>query len=179
VKTLSDYLTDGLDIVSIGLNPSHNSVAAGFYFATPANRFWRALNESRLVPESLVPGEAAIAALFERHGIGFTDVVKRPSPGAAMLRAADYREWAPVLRDKLLRFRPRIAWFHGKLAYRNYLHYAEQRREVIEWGEQPQPLGTSVCFITPNPSPANAAFSLQVLIDWYSALAGLRDRLKA
>ena len=51
--------------------------------------------------------------LFLQHGIGFTDVVKRPTAGGGDLRAADYREWAPVLRARLLEFAPDIAWFHG------------------------------------------------------------------
>ena len=44
VPTLPDYLTDGLDIVFVGLNPSEFSVQAGHYFANPRNRFWAALN---------------------------------------------------------------------------------------------------------------------------------------
>jgi G:T/U-mismatch repair DNA glycosylase len=43
LKALSDYLIPGLEIVSIGLNPSLSPVRVGFYFANPRNRFWRAL----------------------------------------------------------------------------------------------------------------------------------------
>jgi len=38
-KTLPDHLAPGLDIVSIGINPSRYSVERGFYFARPGNRF--------------------------------------------------------------------------------------------------------------------------------------------
>jgi len=40
---------------------------------------------------------------------------------------------------------------------------------------QPERIGDARVFVTPNPSPANAAFSLAVLTDWYRKLAALRD----
>jgi TDG/mug DNA glycosylase family protein len=178
METLPDYLRAGLDIVSIGLNPSLPSVREGFYFANPRNRFWRALNASGLVGKSLEPGIAAMEALLENHSIGFTDVVKRPTAGGHALRAADYREWAPVLHDRLLQYQPRIAWFQGKQAYANYLKYTVESRPAIDWGEQAVRIGDSRVFVTPNPSPANAAFSLDDLADWYARLARLRESLR-
>jgi len=157
-------------VLSIGLNPSLGSVAAGFYFANPRNRFWPALLASELVPSDLMPGPDTIRALFEEHGIGFTDVVKRPSAGGASLRAVDFKRYAPSLRDKLLEHRPRVAWFHGKQAYHGYLRYAEGREPRRDWGEQPS-LGACRVFVTPNPSPANAAYSLADLTEWYRQLA--------
>jgi TDG/mug DNA glycosylase family protein len=173
LKTLPDYLRPGLDIVSIGLNPSLPSVREGFYFANPRNRFWRALNASGLVPGELEPGVAAMEVLFEKYGIGFTDVVKRPTAGGNELRAVDYREWAPLLKQKLEGYAPRIAWFHGKQAYANYLKYSEGIKPAIDWGEQPAPIGSSRVFVTPNPSPANAVFSLEDLTGWFRQLARL------
>lgn len=142
VPTLADYLREGLDIVSIGINPSVNSARAGFYFATPRNRFWGALNASGLVPEELTPGREAVERLFNTYRIGFTDVAKRPSSSASHLTAEDFRAGAPVLRDKLLKHQPLIAWFHGKEAYGNYLRYAEGRaQEQIAWGRQEGTIG--------------------------------------
>jgi len=178
MKTLPDYLREGLEIVSVGLNPSENSVRAGFYFATPQNRFWKAFNGSGLAPEPLMPGAASVEKLFRQYGIGFTDVVKRPTRGGATLRANDFRRWAPVLREKLLRFAPRIAWFHGKQAYGNYLRYAEGINAGVSWGRQSRGVGDTLVFVTPNPSPANAAFSLAELIRWYRELKELRNGLR-
>jgi TDG/mug DNA glycosylase family protein len=93
LDTLTDYLEEGLDLVFVGLNPSSFSVEKGHYFANPRNRFWAALNRSGLVSEALSP-ERDTELL--RHGIGFTDVVKRPTPQASGLTAADYRRWSPV-----------------------------------------------------------------------------------
>ena len=177
MKTLPDYLRPGLILVSVGLNPSLPSVRAGFYFANPRNRFWPALQASGLLAGPVEPGVAAMQLLLERDGIGFTDIVKRPTAGAHALRAADYRTWAPRLRERIERASPRIAWFHGKLAWSGYLRYALDCRQPIGWGEQPIRIGSSRVFVTPNPSPANAAYSLADLTAWYRLLGASRDAL--
>ncbi len=172
-QTLPDYLRAGLNIMSIGLNPSLRSVHAGFYFANPRNRFWSALNASGLVPAPLEASAAALEMMLEVYGIGFTDVVKRATAGGSELRASDYRRWAPVLHEKLLRYRPTIAWFHGKMAYGNFVKYSKHVSLAGPWGEQEHSIDGIRVFVTPNPSPANAAFSLEELIGWYRELARL------
>ena len=176
MNTLPDHLKPGLDIVLVGLNPSLYAVEVGHYFATPRNRFWRAINRSGILAEPLA---AHTDYKMPEFGIGLTDIVKRPTRGASDLRAADYREWAPVLKAKLERFQPLIVCFHGAVAYRSYLRYAEGVKESpIELGLQPRAIGRSRVFLVPNPSPANAAYSLDVLVSWYEALRDLRDELK-
>jgi len=179
MQTLPDYLRTGLDIVSVGLNPSLPSVRDGFYFANPRNRFWRALNSSGLVNEPLEPGIAAMTILYRKYAMGFTDVVKRPTAGGGELRAADYRKWAPRLQQKLMRYQPAIVWFHGKQAIRNYLSYGPGLKCAIEWGEQSFRVGTAAVFVSPNPSPANAAYSLEDLNAWYRRLKEFRDVVAA
>jgi TDG/mug DNA glycosylase family protein len=174
---LPDYLEEGLDIVSIGSNPSPYSIKVQCYYGNPQNRFWKALNGAGLVDESLEPGQPALQRLLNTYRIGFTDVVKPPTPGVAQLRASDYKKWAPILKEKLLHYQPRICWFHGKVAYRNYLKYTGETALEIDWGLQPHMIGKSRVFVTPNPSPANASFSLDDLIAWYKKLKQLRDRL--
>ena len=175
VRSLPDYLGDGLDIIFVGLNPGLYSVQVGHYFATPRNRFWTAINRSGLLAE---PVGAAQDHRLLRQGIGLTDVVKRATRGASELRAADFRRWAPVLKEKLERHRPRIVCFHGTTAYRGYMKHAEGRVGKLELGVQPVAIGSSQVFVTPNPSPANAAWSLADLVEWYRRLAVLRDGLR-
>ena len=172
MQTLPDYLATELRLLSIGLNPSLPSVRAGFYFANPRNRFWNALHASELVSANYVPARGVEQQLLEQEGIGFTDVVKRATRGARELRASDYRSWAPQLEEKLRRFAPHCAWFHGKLAYRNFLRHASLAEHPVTWGEQPARIGDTRIFVTPNPSPANAVYSLADLVDWYKRLAG-------
>ena len=177
MKTLPDYMRPGLVLVSVGLNPSLPSVREGFYFANPRNRFWQALNASGLLARPLEPGVAAMQLLLDEYAIGFTDVVKRPTAGGHALCAADYREWAPRLRDKLEHCAPRIAWFHGKQAWSSYLRHTGACRQTIDWGAQPFRIGGARVFVTPNPSPANAVYSLADLTDWYRRLGAFRDAL--
>ena len=178
MKTLPDYLRMDLDILSVGLNPSVNSVRAGFYFATPQNRFWRALNDSGFISVQLEPSKESMDVLYNQYAIGFTDVVKRPTPGLSDLSAADFKKWAPVLRDKIIEYRPRITWFHGKVAYEKFLRYGEKKPAQVSWGRQRQRPGGSIAFVTPNTSPANAVYSLDAIAGWYRTLAELRDSLK-
>ena len=175
-ETLPDYLKPGLDIVLIGLNPSTRSVEAGHYFANPRNRFWKAVSAANIVGRSVGPEDDGSLLM---NGIGFTDVVKRPTSQASGLTAADYRRDAPVLRDKLVRHAPRIACFHGLTAYRAYLRHGEgiKRAGNLELGRQDLMIGSSRVFVLPNPSPANARYSLEELASWYRELNRWRIEL--
>ena len=178
MRTLPDYLADGLDVISVGLNPSLPSVAQGYYFANPRNRFWRALNASDLLREELEPGETAMQHLFENESIGYTDLVKRSTANASFLRATDYRSGAAKLAARLEQHQPRIAWFHGKLAFGHFLRYTSpEHLEQMSWGRQSFSLGKMIVFVSPNPSPANAAYSLDDIVASYNQLARIKRNL--
>lgn len=170
--TLPDFLAPDLALLAIGLNPSLPSVRAGVYFANPRNRFWPAC-------QAAFPGLANLSAtvalherLLEAKYLGFTDVAKRPSAMGSALRTADFRADAPRLLDTITRISPAVAWFHGKVAYRAFAKYSgAELPPDVEWGEQPTRLETTRIHITPNPSPANAAYSLADLTARYAALA--------
>jgi len=169
-ETLPDILQTNLRLLSVGLNPSLPSVAAGFYFANPRNRFWTALNTSSLLSEPVSPGPGSMQQLLEREGLGFTDLIKRPTRGASELRAQDYRQGAPDLRVLIEHYQPQYAWFHGKLAYKNFIRYGGMDTDGDDWGLQRHRIGETRIFVTPNPSPANAAYSLSDLVTWYNRL---------
>ena len=176
--TLPDYLRPGLDVVFVGINPGAYSASVGRYFATPQNRFWRALSRSGLVTaeRDLIPGDEAW--LVER-GVGFTDVVKRASNSASSLRAADFRRWAPVTKENLASAAPLVVCFNGITGYKWFLQYAEgDKRKEVTLGEQTERIGESRVFVAPNPSPANASYSLDDITSWYRLLAALVARVK-
>ena len=187
LHTLPDYLRPGLDVVFVGINPGAYSAQVGKYFATPQNRFWRALNRSGLAPSErdLGPGDEA---RLPELGIGFTDVVKRPSNSASSLRAADFRTWAPRTRAKLLEAAPLIVCFNGLTGYKWFRQYGDPEPsppsatppwKTAKLGLQPETLGRSRVFVAPNPSPANASYSLDDIAGWLRRLANLRDELMA
>ncbi len=178
MNTLPDYIDYGLEILSIGLNPSTISVEKGYYFANPRNRFWSALDKSELIAEKVTPSAEAHKKIFNEYKIGFTDVVKRHSSMGKDLCSADYIKWAPLLKIKIEKYAPKICWFHGKVAAKNYLKYAEHYSLNLDWGKQNIKLKNSIIFVSPNTSPANAAYSLDDIVHWFKVLKNLNNNSK-
>jgi double-stranded uracil-DNA glycosylase len=90
-ETLADLLRPGLRAVVVGINPAPTSVAAGHYYqGTYGQRFFDRLRRAGGLPDGdAFEDDRAFAA-----GIGFTDVVKRPTANADQVSAelADGRE---------------------------------------------------------------------------------------
>ena len=173
--TLPDYLRDGLEIVFCGINPGWRSAQEGHYFATSRNRFWASFNAAKMAPQPLGPATDAEALRF---GIGFTDVVKRATRQMAELSAADFREGAPVLREKLLRCRPLVVCFNGLSGYKNFLRYTDPSAPVPAPGLQQALLGVSRVYVLPSTSPANAAISLAAIVEHMRVVRALADGLR-
>jgi TDG/mug DNA glycosylase family protein len=177
IETLPDLLRDGLDIVFVGINPGLYSAQRGHYFARRTNRFWPAL--SRSILSDAARRGLGVAELRPEHdrlmpnyGIGFTDVVKRPTGNAAELAKAEFAAGVPLLLAKLVAHLPRIACFHGITGYRPFERIAlGMRRDEIALGLQPASLGATRIFLVPNPSPANAHFTPAEQSAWYDRLA--------
>jgi double-stranded uracil-DNA glycosylase len=102
--------------------------------------------------------------------------VKRATARAAELSYEDHEQGARLLRKKLVRHAPGIAWFHGVSAYRLFLAHTGTSRVAIAVGLQPERIGPSRIFVTPNPSGANPSANPKQLVLLYRELAGLRDR---
>lgn len=169
--TLPDYLAPDLRVLSVGINPSLRAVREGFYFPNPRNRFWPALNASDLLAQPVIPGPAAMALILQRDRIGFTDLCKTASAMAYELRAADYRAGAQRLAAVVSDCRPLLLWFHGATAYRAFCLQVLGRDGPVALGLQADCFIGARIFVSPNPSPANARYSLAMLIDSYRQLA--------
>lgn len=168
--SLPDYIDDHLKILSVGLNPSIPSVELGYYFANPRNRFWKAFNQAGIIDHEVIPTQDIHQQLLECYAIGFTDVAKRPSSMGHELRADDFKRDAPMLREKIERHTPNLIWFHGKVAITKFMQYGYGIKGKWEWGfNQFKDIQAQV-YISPNPSPANAAYSLTCLVDSYKNL---------
>ena len=83
-----------LRVLVVGLNPSVYAAERGVGFARPGNRFWPAAIAAGLVTSDRDPWAAFDA------GVGFTDLVKRATPRADELSAAEYRAGAERVRDR-------------------------------------------------------------------------------
>jgi TDG/mug DNA glycosylase family protein len=182
--TLPDDLRPGLRLVLVGINPGTRSVARGHYFSSPNSRFWPAFSASRLAAP--IRRALGVPALGPEHdgrlldfGIGFTDVVKRPSANASGLTARDVARWAPVCLARLRRYRPVAVCFHGRTAWEHFLRGAagqEPPARFLLGPQAPLPaLGATRCFVVPNPSGANAHYPLAALTAGYDRLADFLD----
>src|SRR5262249_34461435 len=132
-----------------------------------------------LVATPVEPSREGIDLLFQKYRIGFTDLVKRATDRASDLDPEEYEQGTRVLREKLTRHAPMIAWFHGVSAYRLFLTHTGTPRAKMAPGLQPELVGPSRIFVTPNPSGANPAANPKQIVPLYRDLARLRDQLKA
>jgi double-stranded uracil-DNA glycosylase len=175
--TLPDLLREGRDVIFVGINPSLFSVAQGHYFARRSNRFWPSFSRSRL---SLRARQALGVERLEpihddlllQFGIGFTDLVKRPTANAAGLGRAEMAAGAEVLARKLLHYQPSRVCFHGVTAYRPFAALLGVEVRSVIPGEQLWRIGKSRLFVVPNPSPANAHATPEEQTAWYNRIAG-------
>jgi len=98
--TLRDVLPPNPRAVIVGLNPSPVSVAAGYYFqGRVGQRQLHRLASAGLfdLPEGVRTFEDAAAA----SGVGFTDIVKRPTVGEKDLVAGELEHGRGLLVEKL------------------------------------------------------------------------------
>lgn len=174
--SLPDLVRENLDVIFVGINPSSFSVAQGHYFARKTNRFWPSFSRSILslkAREGL--GVTRLEPMHDRalldHGFGFTDAVKRASPRATDIAPAEFAAAVADLVGKLDHYRPRIACFHGIMAYRHVHRALTRARTDPTLGAQPFGIGSTRLFVVPNPSPANAHFTPADQIEWYDRLA--------
>lgn len=172
-KILPDYIDFQLKILSIGLNPSIPSAKLGYYFANPRNRFWRAFEQANVIDEVLTVDASIHKILLQKHSIGFTDVVKHASSMGHELRASDFKRDAPKLREKIERYQPALIWIHGKVAMSKFMQYGYGVKQSWQWGVNYIEGIEAKVYLTPNPSPANAAYSLKDLVKWYQPVRNL------
>jgi len=145
-RTLADTVGPGMRVLVCGLNPSLVAADAGFGFAGPTNRFWRAAQESGLVTRAKDP-----FAALQADGVGMTDLVKRATPAAAELTRDEYRAGADRVRAMVAWLQPRLVLFVGLAGWRA----AVDRR--ARPGLQEQPFAGTPAYVMPSTSGLNAA----------------------
>ena len=153
-RTLPDTVGPGMALLVCGLNPSLRAADAGIGYVTPGNRFWPAALAAGLVARDRDPWHALRA-----HGIGLTDLVKRASPRADVLTAAEYRDGLARVERLCAWLRPRGVCFVGLAGWRA----AVDRR--AQAGPQARTLGGVPVYVLPSTSGANAATPLAVLVE--------------
>ena len=144
-RTLPDTVGPGLRVLVCGLNPSVVAADAGYGFAGPTNRFWRAAVASGLVTRPRDP-----LGCVRHDGVGMTDLVKRATPNAAMVGADEYRAGADRVRRLVEWLQPGRVLFVGLAGWRA----AVDPKAVA--GFQPEPFGGVPAYVMPSTSGLNA-----------------------
>jgi TDG/mug DNA glycosylase family protein len=100
-----------LRAVCVGINPAPTSVRAGHYYqGRLGQQFYERLRRAELLPRAS-GWEDDLA--FE-NGIGFTDIVKRPTAKAREVRADEYAHGRDLLRRKMQAVQPQLVIFTFK-----------------------------------------------------------------
>jgi len=159
-----DVLAPGLDVVFCGINPGFHSDAKAAHFANPRNDFWRLLHAAGFTPHLVEPADQ-----FEvlAYGIGLTNASYRTTRGSSDLRKGDFAGSAERLERLALDLDPRAIGFVGKEAFRGPFGGRP------EHGLQEPRLGTTLLFVLPSTSPANAAVPWTERLRWFRALRDL------
>jgi double-stranded uracil-DNA glycosylase len=114
VETLADLLRPGLRAVCVGINPSPVSVTAGHYYqGRIGRRLWQRLQQAGVI-EAAGTGQEDGAAFLS--GIGFTDIVKRPTPRADAISATEFEYGRKLLTERLRIYTPALLIFTFKKA---------------------------------------------------------------
>jgi TDG/mug DNA glycosylase family protein len=113
IETLEDLLRPDLAAVCVGINPAPRSVAAGHYYQGRLGQvFFRRLRRCGLLADQ--PGWEDDLAFAS--GVGFTDIVKRPTSKATEIRPEEFAYGKPLLEAKLQAASPRLLIFSFKQA---------------------------------------------------------------
>ena len=153
LRTLPDTVAAEMRLLVVGLNPSVVAADAGYGFAGPSNRFWKAALGAGLVVRAHDPG----AALFDDR-VGMTDLVKRATPRSALVTADEYRAGAERVERLVAWLAPAAVCFVGLEGWRA----ARDRRAIAGW--QDGGFGGRPAYVMPSTSGLNASARLDDLV---------------
>lgn len=162
-----NLLEPGLSLVFCGYNPSLRSGETGRHYAHRSNRFWRVLYEAGVTARRYEPEEDEMLLGL---GVGFTNLVSRPTRRADELRRDEINSGAARLRRELELYRPRAVAYTGIGVYRLFLGTRK-----VGWGTQPESAVSGVTdVVVPSPSGLNR-MSVQDLVRHYRPLRDFLD----
>ncbi|MGY6499413.1 MAG: mismatch-specific DNA-glycosylase [Acidimicrobiales bacterium] len=165
-RTLPDTVGPDLRLLVCGLNPSLHAADAGVGYAGPGNRFWPAALAAGITTHDRDPLRACTD-----DAMGMTDLVKRATPRAAELSAAEYRHGVDRIERLCAWLRPRVLCVVGLAGWRA----AVDRRATA--GHQPARLADTAVWLMPSTSGLNAATPLAALVEHLREAARLADDL--
>jgi len=143
--SLPDYVGPGMKVLICGLNPSPSSADSGVGFFRAGNRFWPAAIKAGLVTRDRDPAHALL-----HHGMGMTDMVKRPTRRADELSTDEYARGFERVEQLVEWLQPEVVCMVGLAGWRAAVDRKAQR------GWQPDPLAGRPVYLMPSTSGLNA-----------------------
>lgn len=166
-KTIPDRVSNSLQVLFVGINPSLYSAAVGRHFARPGNRFWPALFESGFTPRLFSPFDDH---LLPEDGCGLTNLVAKATARADELSPEALARGARSLKRKIKRLKPRFAAFVGVTAYRT--GFSQPKAQI---GRQHEQIGETIVWVLPNPSGLNAHYQREDFARLFRELRAATD----
>ena len=153
LRTLPDSVGPDMRLLVVGLNPSLVAADAGYGFAGPTNRFWKAAALAGAVSGGRDPGRALAV-----DGLGMTDLVKRATPRSAEVTADEYRTGADRVERLVAWLAPAAVCVVGLEGWR----VVRDRRARPGW--QPAAWGGRPAYVMPSTSGLNASARFDDLV---------------
>lgn len=144
--SLHDKIPEKLHTLFVGINPGIRSASIGHYYAGHSNAFWKLIHASGMWP---IPLTTENDDDMVKVGFGFTDVAKRPTPGADTLQRHDFQDGKDRIDNIVRAFKPKTVAFVSKRAAREYL--GEPTRDV-SYGLQKTKIHDAAVFYLPSTS---------------------------
>lgn len=165
MKPVSDHLKEDLKILFVGFNPSIRSSELGHHYANPNNRFWKIIYEAGITARKW---DASEDYKLLDLGLGFTNIVSRPTKAADEITKKEYKEGREILKRKIVRLKPKVVCFVGKGVYQEY-----SGRKVAPWGIQEEAVvpGT-IDFVAPS-SSGLVRMRLDEIVEIYKGLTDI------
>lgn len=154
-NSVPDVIAPGLRVLFCGINPGLYSAAVGHHFARPGNRFWPTLYAAGFTERLLSPWEEHELL---QSGYGITNVVERATAAADELSSQELVLGGQRMVAKVQCYRPQVVAVLGIGAYRTAFGHPK-----AGLGQQPEPLGSAVVWVLPNPSGLNAHYQAKDL----------------
>ena len=160
IHTIAPVYDEGSRVLILGSFPSVKSREAAFFYGHPQNRFWRVL--AAVLGENVPQTVEEKKAMLLRHGVALWDVIAScdiMGSSDASIRNAVPNDLTPILETACIR----QIFTNGGTAHRLYRKYI-------------YPLTGREDAVLPSTSPANAARSLDALINaWQPVREALKE----
>lgn len=151
LNPLPDLLDYSLKLVFCGFNPGVKSAEVGHRYAHRSNDFWKFIYESGIVNEKLTYEDDE--SMRDRFGIGFTELVMRPTKGIEEIPAVEMQKNVPRLIETINKYNPKVLCLVGRGIWDSILKFSKIKQKNFSWGlQEDQKLFKCKCFVVPSTS---------------------------